>query len=57
MLVLNAIIGAVVVGQTIAMRLVGLTLSPRQLAAYVGSFVLLSIVATMLALRLFRSIG
>jgi hypothetical protein len=57
MLTVNAIIGVVVVGQTVAMRLAGLTLTLAQLAAYVGSFVLLSSVATWLALRLFRGIG
>jgi hypothetical protein len=56
MLTLNALIGLVVLAQTVAMGFAGLTLTPAQLAAYVGSFVLLSLVAGGLAVRLFRSI-
>jgi hypothetical protein len=57
LLTLNAIIGVVVVAQTVAMQLAGLTLGPGQLTIYVGSFVLLSAVATWLAVRLFQGIG
>jgi hypothetical protein len=56
MLTLNAMIGIVVLAQTLAMRVAGMTLTPAQLAAYAGSFLLLSLVAGGLAVRLFRTI-
>jgi uncharacterized membrane protein required for colicin V production len=55
-LLLNAIIGLVIVARTLAMWYAGLMLSPAQMAAYAGSLVLLTLLATRLALRLFLAI-
>jgi hypothetical protein len=56
MLILNTIIGVVVVAQTISMASVGLRLTPGQLIAYVGSFLLLSLVAAWFATRVLRGL-
>jgi hypothetical protein len=56
MLTLNAMIGMVVLAQTLAMWLARVTMTPAQLGAYAGSFLLLAVVAGWLAVRLFRSI-
>jgi hypothetical protein len=56
MLVLNAIIGVVIVGRTVTVPRVGVTLPPGQMRTYAGSFLLLAIVAFRLASRLVRSI-
>jgi hypothetical protein len=55
MLILNAIIGVVVVAQTVSMTSVGLTLATCQLMACVDSFLLLSLIAAWLALHAFRA--
>jgi hypothetical protein len=56
MLVLNAIIGMVVLAQTIAQRTAGIFLSSGQMFIYVGIFVTMSVVATGLTVALFRNI-
>jgi hypothetical protein len=57
LLILNALVGIMVVGQTIAQSLAGITLTGLEFAAFVTPFVLMSLVAFWLVVRLFRSIG
>ena len=56
LLILNAIIGVIVIAQTIAQSLAGITLSISQYIGFVGSFVILSMIALWLIVRFFHSI-
>jgi len=56
LLVLCSLIGIIVVSQTIAQIVVGVTISPGQLIAFVGVFVCLSLFAVRLTIKLFRNI-
>jgi hypothetical protein len=57
LLILNALVGIMVVAQTIAQSLADITLTALEFAAFVTPFVLMSLVAFWLVVRLFRSIG
>jgi hypothetical protein len=56
LLILNALVGVMVVGQSIAQALAGISLTVLEFAAFVTPFVLMSLIAFWLVLRLFRSI-
>jgi len=56
LLILNASIGVIVIAQTISQALAGITLSIGQYIGFVGSFVILSLIAVWLSIRFFRSI-
>jgi hypothetical protein len=56
LMVLNAIIGVVIVAQTVAQSMDGITLTTQQLVIYVGIFVAMSLVALCLTWLLLRSI-
>jgi hypothetical protein len=55
MLMLNAVIGAVVIGQTIFQVIAGIILPPGQMIGFVGSFVVTGAFATWFTVRLQRS--
>jgi hypothetical protein len=57
LLVLNALVGVMVVGQSIAQTLAGITLSTVEWAAFVGTFVVMSMIAVGLLILLFRHIA
>lgn len=56
LLTLNALVGVMVVGQSIAQTLAGITLSTVEWVAFVGTFVVMSVVAVWLLALLFRHI-
>jgi hypothetical protein len=56
-LVLLAIIGMVVVAQTVAQTLAGITLSTGEYVGKVGTFVIMSLIAIWLAVRLLRGLS
>lgn len=57
LLTLNALVGIMVVGQSVAQLLAGITLSPVEWAAFVGTFVVMSLVAATLLVILFRHVA
>jgi hypothetical protein len=57
LLTLNALVGAMVVGQTIAQRAAGIQLTALEFAAFVSPFVLMSFLAFWFLLRLLQSMG
>jgi hypothetical protein len=57
MLMLNALIGLVVIGQTVAHRFAGVPLTVGQFIAYVGSFVAMSLFATFFIVTLLRHVS
>lgn len=57
LLTLNALVGAMVVGQSIAQTLAGITLSILEWVAFVGTFVGMSMIAVWLLALLFRHIA
>jgi hypothetical protein len=56
LLILNASIGVIVISQTIAQALAGITLSAGQYIGFVGSFVILSLIALWFTVQYFRNI-
>jgi hypothetical protein len=56
LLTLNSLIGIVVISQTIAQNLAGITIGVGQIIAYVGVFVVMGSFAVGLNIRLFRNI-
>jgi hypothetical protein len=56
LLILNAIIGVIVVAQTVAQALAGITLSIGQYIGFVGSFVVMSLFALWFTIQFFRNI-
>jgi hypothetical protein len=56
-LILLAIIGMVVVGQTVAQTLAGISLSAGEYAGKVGTFVIMSLIAIWLMVRFFRDMS
>ena len=56
MLILNTFIGLVVVGQTVFQSAAGISLPPQVLVIFVGTFVVTSLAAAILAVLFFRSI-
>jgi hypothetical protein len=56
LLILNAIIGVIVIAQTVAQALAGITLSIGQYIGFVGSFVILSFIALWFIIQYFRNI-
>ncbi|AGK52352.1 hypothetical protein [Bacillus sp. 1NLA3E] len=56
LLILCSLIGIIVVSQTIAQLVVGVSITPGQLIAFVGVFVCLSLFAAGLTIKLFRNI-
>lgn len=56
LLILNATIGVIVVSQTVAQALAGITLSIGQYIGFVGSFVVISLIALWFTIRFFRNI-
>lgn len=56
LLILNAVIGVIVIAQTVAQALAGITLSAGQYIGFVGSFVILSLVALWFITQYFRNI-
>jgi hypothetical protein len=56
LLILNAIIGVIVIAQTVAQALAGITLSTGQYIGFVGSFVILSLIALWFITQFFRNI-
>ncbi|HET9914779.1 MAG TPA: hypothetical protein VFQ13_23005 [Anaerolineales bacterium] len=57
LIIVNVSIGLVVVSQSIMQALGGIILTPAEYAAYVAPFVTLSLIATWLAILLFRNIS
>ena len=57
MLILLAIIGMVVVGQTVAQTLAGITLSAGEYVGKVGTFVVMSLISMWLLVVLFRAMS
>jgi hypothetical protein len=57
LLILNAIIGVVVVGQTVSQSLAGITLGVGQFIGYAGTFVIMCAVAIVLLVLFFRNIS
>jgi hypothetical protein len=56
LLVLYAIVGLMVTGQTIATELAGITIGVGQFVAFVASFMVMSLFAMWLLISLFRSL-
>ncbi len=56
-LTLNALVGVVVVAQSVAQRIAGITLTTTELVAFVGTFTLTSMLAAWLLILLLRSIS
>ena len=56
LLILNALVGAMIILQTIAQLLAGVSFTPGQLIAFIGSFVVMSLVAISITAVLFRNL-
>jgi len=56
LLILNALVGVMVIGQTIFQAMAGIALTPAQLVAFVGSFTLMGLIAVWLLIKFFNYI-
>ena len=57
LLILNALVGVIVIGQTVMQTQAGISLSPGQLIAFVGSFTVMGLFALALLVKFFGSIA
>jgi hypothetical protein len=56
LLIANALVGVMVIGQTVMQTLAGIELSPAQLIAFVGSFTVMGIIAVGLLWKYMKAI-
>lgn len=57
LMILNALVGVMVIGQTVMQTQAGISLSPGQLIAYVGSLTVMGLFALGLLWKFFGSIA
>jgi hypothetical protein len=57
LLVLNALVGVMVIAQTVTQTRAGIVISPGQMIAFVGIFVVMSLAASGLAIGFLRSVA